>query len=55
MIAALRRLEHLNSGILPDSIKAFGISSGKKASSIWSTHPLIEERIEALQKRMYSL
>ena len=46
MVAALRRLENLQPGILPDSIKAFGIT-GKK-SSIFSTHPSIDERVDAL-------
>ena len=46
MIAALRRLGNLQPGVLPDSIKAFGIS-GKK-SSLFATHPSLEDRIEAL-------
>lgn len=46
MIAALRRLGNLKPGVLPDSIKAFGIS-GKK-SSLFATHPALEDRIEAL-------
>ena len=48
MIAALRRLGNLQPGVLPDSLKAFGIS-GKK-SSLFATHPSLEDRIEALQK-----
>lgn len=48
MIAALRRLGNLQPGVLPDSLKAMGIAEGKK-TSIWSTHPSIEDRIEALQ------
>ena len=48
MIAALRRLGNLQPGTLPDSLKAMGIAEGKK-TSIWSTHPSIEDRIEALQ------
>ena len=48
MIAALRRLGNLQPGILPDSLKAFGIS-GKK-TSLFATHPSLEDRIEALQK-----
>ena len=47
MIAALRRLGNLQPGVLPDSLKAFGVS-GKK-TSIWATHPSLEDRIEALQ------
>lgn len=48
MIAALRRLDNLQPGVLPDSIKAFGIAGRK--SSIFSTHPSIDERVEALMK-----
>lgn len=53
MIAALRRLGNLQPGVLPDSLKAFGIS-GKK-TSIWATHPSLEDRIEALQNLTFSL
>ena len=49
MIAALRRLGNLQPGVLPDSLRAMGIAEGKK-TSIWSTHPSIEDRIEALQR-----
>ena len=48
MIAALRRLGNLQPGVLPESLRAMGIAEGKK-TSIWSTHPSIEDRIEALQ------
>jgi len=48
MIAALRRLGNLQPGTLPDSLKAFGIAEGKR-TSLWSTHPSLEDRIEALQ------
>ena len=48
MIAALRRLGNLQPGVLPDSLKAMGIAEGKK-TSIWSTHPALEDRIAALQ------
>ena len=56
MIAALRRLDNLQPGVLPDSIKAFGISSGKPKSktSPWSTHPSIEDRISALQNLTFT-
>ena len=53
MIAALRRLGNLQPGVLPDSLKAFGIS-GKK-TSIGATHPSLEDRIEALQNLTFSL
>ena len=48
MIAALRRLGNLQPGTLPDSLKAMGIAEGKR-TSVWSTHPALEDRIEALQ------
>ena len=47
MIAALQRLGNLKPGVLPDSLKAFGVASPK--TSVWSTHPAIEDRIAALQ------
>ena len=50
MIAALRRLGNLQPGVLPASLKAFGIAGGKK-TSIWSTHPSLEDRIAALEGR----
>ena len=46
MIAALRRLGNLQPGVLPDSIKAFGIAGGK--TSLFATHPSLEDRIQAL-------
>ena len=48
MIDALRRLGNLQPGVLPDSLKAMGIA-GKRSTSIWSTHPSIEDRVQALQ------
>ena len=48
MIAALRRLGNLQSGVLPDSLKAFGVSGSSK-TSVWSTHPALEDRIQALE------
>jgi len=49
MIEALRRLGNLRPGVLPDSLKAMGIS-GKTAKNLFSTHPPLENRIEALMK-----
>jgi heat shock protein HtpX len=51
MIAALSRLGSLESGGLPDSVKAFGINSNHGLFSLFATHPPIEARIAALQKR----
>lgn len=48
MIAALRRLGNLQPGVLPDSLKAMGIAEGRR-TSVWSTHPSLEDRIAALQ------
>jgi heat shock protein HtpX len=51
MIAALSRLGSLQTGGLPDSVKAFGISSESRLSQLFATHPPIEARIAALQAR----
>ena len=48
MIAALRRLDNLRPGILPDSLKAMGIN-GKRAS-LFATHPSIDDRVAALER-----
>jgi len=50
MIAALRRLGNLRLSVLPDSLKAMGIAEGKRRTSLWATHPSLDDRIEALQK-----
>jgi heat shock protein HtpX len=49
MIAALKRLGNLKPGTLPDSLKAMGIAEGKR-TSIFSTHPSLDDRIAALNK-----
>ncbi len=50
MIAALNRLkEPAHEDELPGSIEAFGIN-GKKNDSLLSTHPSLDNRIEALQQ-----
>jgi len=49
MISALERLGGIKSGGLPDSLRAFGVASGKK-TSLFATHPSIEDRIAALQR-----
>jgi heat shock protein HtpX len=49
MVAALARLGQIQSGGLPDSVKAFGIGSDSSIMRLFATHPPIEERIAALQ------
>jgi len=51
MIAALARLAGLQTGGLPDSVKAFGIDGRSGLFQLFATHPPIEERIAALQAR----
>jgi heat shock protein HtpX len=49
MIAALERLRAAQPAPLPDALGAFGIAGGGKMR--WfSTHPSIEERIDALRR-----
>lgn len=49
MIAALGRLGQIQSGGLPDSVKAFGINSESGIGRLFATHPPLQERIAALQ------
>jgi heat shock protein HtpX len=53
MIAALQRLQKETEvpNQLPESMQAFGITSGKKKGikSLFTTHPPLEDRIEALR------
>jgi heat shock protein HtpX len=49
MIAALARLGGLETGGLPDTVKAFGIDSRSGLANMFATHPPIEVRIAALQ------
>jgi heat shock protein HtpX len=54
MIAALRRLQTVSAGQLPDQLSAFGINSSPSRDFIrklFSSHPPLEERIAALQNR----
>src|SRR4029079_305852 len=49
MIAALARLGGLQTGGLPDSVKAFGISSESRLAQMFATPPPSEVRIAALK------
>ena len=51
MINALARLGRVEPGELPKSIQASGISDKPGFMALFSTHPPIEERIEALKRR----
>jgi len=51
MIAALGRLGQIQSGGLPDTVKAFGINSNSGLVNLFATHPPLEQRIAALQSR----
>jgi heat shock protein HtpX len=50
MIAALKRLGNMDTQPLPESMAAAGISGGK-LSSLFASHPPLEDRIAALEKR----
>ncbi len=54
MIAALTRLGHLQAGVLPNSMAVLG-AVGKPKSSLFATHPSLEDRIEALRKLQMGL
>lgn len=49
MAAALRRLQTMHPGQLPDQMAAFGISSNGTLSMLFATHPPLEQRIAALE------
>lgn len=50
MIAALRRLQTMHPGELPDQMAAFGISAGgSKFGHLFMSHPPLEERIAVLE------
>jgi heat shock protein HtpX len=51
MIGALRRLGGLQPGALPQSMVASGINGAPGWTSLFSSHPPLEERIRALQAR----
>ncbi len=53
MISALQRLQMAHSGQLPEQLAAFGINTSKSRSltqRLFSTHPPLTKRIEALQQ-----
>lgn len=50
MISALKRLGGLQSGDLPQQMAASGISSKQGMMALFSSHPPIEQRIEALSR-----
>jgi heat shock protein HtpX len=49
MIGALRRLGGLESGELPQTLQAFGITEGNRFLGLFASHPPIAERIAALE------
>jgi heat shock protein HtpX len=52
MVNALARLGGLQPGALPQAMQASGISAGPGGwGALFSTHPPIEQRIEALRSR----
>jgi heat shock protein HtpX len=51
MVNALRRLGGLEPGVLPEAMKAFGITDRPGWMALFSSHPPIESRIAALQGR----
>jgi heat shock protein HtpX len=51
MIGALKRLGQVEPKALPEQMAAFGINNKSGIMSLFSSHPPIEARIEALEKR----
>ena len=49
MIKALMRLGNLEAATLPKSLQAFGIGGKSSKTSLFATHPSIEDRVSALQ------
>ena len=50
MIAALRRLQNSQQAKMPDELAAFGINTGR-VQALFSSHPPLEDRITALERR----
>ena len=57
MINALKRLRQKEPEALPEQLAAFGIGEKPKSnrSQLWSSHPPLEDRIRALEKRAQQL
>ena len=54
MIAALKKLQQPHQQEeMPEGLAAFGISGAQ--DSLFSTHPSLDNRIQALQERAYKL
>ena len=51
MIAALQRLGGMQAGALPQALATAGIAGRPAWMSLFATHPSLEERIEALNRR----
>ena len=49
MINALTRLGQLSAAPLPKSLQAFGIGGKSSKTSLFATHPSIEDRVAALE------
>ena len=49
MISALTRLGRLSAAPLPKSLQAFGIGGKSSKTSLFATHPAIEDRVAALE------
>jgi heat shock protein HtpX len=54
MINALKRLGQVEPEALPEQMAAFGINDRSAFMALFSSHPPIESRIEALEKRALS-
>ena len=56
MISALRQLERIQTGQLPESMAAFGIEDrSAHFLSLFASHPPLSDRIKALEERRYRL
>jgi len=51
MVNALKRLGGVEPGALPKTMAGFGITDRAGIMALFSTHPPMEERIQALQTR----